>query len=290
MEVHLDKGLKIGILVSIMFHGAIAFLPTFPLTASEGPEKIREVEIVERKIEIPAPISIEEVRVAQRPPVSLEKKPAALPQSSEKAADVITRLAEEVSIGQGTILPDLRVDLPEAGFKGEEPRLSDEQLRHALEVALFERLEKGTVVPGSKEGTLLPLEAPLPLPRKKGAPIASLPESEILKIDPKKAERTGPRAEIDLGGIDIKGPAAERRVVFRPPPIGVEIGAEADIELKFWVLPDGNVGRVVPLRKGDAKLEDEAMRYIKKWRFTPLGKEGPQEEQWGTVAIKFLLR
>jgi TonB family protein len=89
----------------------------------------------------------------------------------------------------------------------------------------------------------------------------------------------------DIAGI--KGPAADRKVVFKPKPPVVTVTVEATITLKFWVFPDGTVGKVVPLVKGDATLEQIAISYLKRWRFTPLSSSEPQEQEWGTIPIKF---
>jgi TonB family protein len=65
---------------------------------------------------------------------------------------------------------------------------------------------------------------------------------------------------------------------------------EAEIELTFWVLPNGTVDRIVPSVKGDTELERIGIQYLKQWRFAPLPKEQPQVEQWGTIPIKFRLQ
>ena len=88
----------------------------------------------------------------------------------------------------------------------------------------------------------------------------------------------------------IKGPAGKRQVIFRPPPPSLQLRAIVEIELKFWVLPDGAIGRVIPIRRGNPTLEGEMMAYLKKWRFNPLPPDAPQEEQWGTIPIKYLLK
>ncbi len=92
-------------------------------------------------------------------------------------------------------------------------------------------------------------------------------------------------------GQGIEGPAAARNVVFRPPPPKVKIAdSSGDIQLRFWVLPDGTVGRVLPMRKGSAYLEGVAVNHIKRWRFSPLAKGAQQREEWGTVVYRFRVR
>lgn len=88
----------------------------------------------------------------------------------------------------------------------------------------------------------------------------------------------------------IRGPASKRKVVFRPPLPSPQLKANVEIELKFWVLPDGTIGRIIPIRRGDPALEGEMMAYLKKWHFNPLPPDVPQQEQWGTIPIKYLLK
>jgi TonB family protein len=65
---------------------------------------------------------------------------------------------------------------------------------------------------------------------------------------------------------------------------------EVEIELTFWVSPNGIVDRVIPTIKGDTELERIAIQYLKQWRFAPLPKDQPQVEQWGVIPIKFRLQ
>jgi len=90
--------------------------------------------------------------------------------------------------------------------------------------------------------------------------------------------------------IGIKGPAGNRRILYQPEIPEVKIDKEGEVELKFWVLPDGSVGRVFSLLRGDAELERIAINYIKQWRFNPLDEGGPTVQQWGTITVKFRLK
>lgn len=87
----------------------------------------------------------------------------------------------------------------------------------------------------------------------------------------------------------IKGPVSKsRRVVFKPP-LPTKSKAEGEIELKFWVFSDGTVGRIVALKKGNPQLEEEAIRYLKKWKFNPLLNK-TQKEEWGIIPLRFILK
>jgi TonB family protein len=91
--------------------------------------------------------------------------------------------------------------------------------------------------------------------------------------------------------LKIRGPLATRKILERPPPPQIKLKVEGEIELAFWVLPDGMVDRVVPtLKGGDTEMERIAIQYLKQWRFAPLPKDQPQVEQWGTIPIKFKLQ
>ena len=89
----------------------------------------------------------------------------------------------------------------------------------------------------------------------------------------------------------IAGPAARRRILFQPKPPKLErLESTTEIVLKFWVLPDGTVGRVIPTRKASAYLEGLASNHLKRWRFSPLPPGAGDKEQWGEITFRFLLR
>lgn len=88
----------------------------------------------------------------------------------------------------------------------------------------------------------------------------------------------------------IRGPAASRKINYIPPPLQSKSPVEGDTLLKFWVFPDGTVGKVVPLIEEDTRVYTVAINHIKKYRFEPLPKESPQVETWGVIPVKSVLR
>ncbi len=99
------------------------------------------------------------------------------------------------------------------------------------------------------------------------------------------------RASRTRRGTFIKGPAAQRRILFRPKPPKLErLESTAEVVLKFWVLADGAVGRVIPIRKANAYLEGLASNHVKRWRFSPLPPGADDTEQWGEITFRFVLR
>ncbi|PID56862.1 hypothetical protein CSB45_09355 [candidate division KSB3 bacterium] len=90
------------------------------------------------------------------------------------------------------------------------------------------------------------------------------------------------------GECTIEGPASDRKVIYKParlPEVTIEM--EVVIRLKFWVMPDGSVGDVVPLQRGDIRLERAAIQYLKSWRFNSVAGE---HDVWGIVPIRYKIR
>lgn len=91
--------------------------------------------------------------------------------------------------------------------------------------------------------------------------------------------------------LGLEGPIAESRtIVFQPGIPRVSLNQATDVKLKFWVRPDGTVGRVEPVIIGDLSLVRTAEVYVKAWRFNTLSPDVPQTEQWGTITIRFTLQ
>lgn len=88
--------------------------------------------------------------------------------------------------------------------------------------------------------------------------------------------------------LGIQGPVAKREPLSRPPLPDVVVKTDSEITLKFWVRPDGVVSRIVTVRRDDTDLEAAAIRYLSGWRFSPLLPYETQEEQWGTITVRFL--
>ena len=93
----------------------------------------------------------------------------------------------------------------------------------------------------------------------------------------------------EVNSFVIEGPASRRRVIYKPVKLPqLSIDMEVNIRLKFWVLPDGTVGEVIPLQRGDVRLERAAIKYLKSWRFTPVAPNS--QKVWGIVPISYKLR
>ena len=280
--------LLIGLVLSLVIHAYIVMWgPPFsmPTPALRPPP---EVEVQLREWPTPAPASspLEAVKIEEPPPAVSTPAPAAkpvLPPNTQALQDAV-RIAltpvrpERVEVQLPERLPALpTLDSPH------DPIWLAEGVRDSLQYEQYEpRLADVAALPE------------LPAPERQRAETKALPPLPTL-TPPARRESAPPRpATITLPSPQvtslIKGPASERQVIFQPPPPSVTVESESEIELRFWILPNGAVGRVVPVKKSDPRLEALVINYLRHWRFTPLPSDTPQDEQWGIIPFKFRIR
>ncbi|MBI5809103.1 MAG: TonB family protein [Ignavibacteriales bacterium] len=89
--------------------------------------------------------------------------------------------------------------------------------------------------------------------------------------------------ELDFGGKGIR-----RISSYTLPEYPEGVSKEIDLKLRFTIRPDGTVGKIFPLIKADARLENAAINSLRQWRFEPLPPTAQQIEQ--TVVITFPFR
>ena len=87
--------------------------------------------------------------------------------------------------------------------------------------------------------------------------------------------------------MQVSGEVANRKVIFRPPVPRPIIPVSGVVNLKFWVEPDGTIGKIVPLIRADPELERIAMEYIEKWRFESVSES--IGVQTGTIPVRIRL-
>lgn len=91
--------------------------------------------------------------------------------------------------------------------------------------------------------------------------------------------------EIDFGG---KG---KRKIYsYSLPPYPEGVSKEIDVKLRFTILSDGSVGKILPLIKADTKLELAAINSLRQWRFEPLPERAKNVEQTAVIIFPFRLR
>ena len=136
--------------------------------------------------------------------------------------------------------------------------------------------------------------------------IAEMPElAQVKDYDPiQKYEKSVPdRKEregiIEGAGQDkalvISGPVARRKLIReiypKYPVWAEEKGTEGEVKLKFWVSPEGIVSSVeLEKTSGYPDLDSRGIAALRKYLFSPLGREEEQKNQWGTIVIKYTLK
>jgi len=120
--------------------------------------------------------------------------------------------------------------------------------------------------------------------------------SDVEKVMPGREDSKGLLEELGTEeAMSITGPVSRRTLIRsvmpRYPAWAEEKGVEGKVELKFWVSPDGMVTSVeLVSTSGYPDLDSRAMEAVKKYLFSPLGKDEEKEEQWGTITIKYTLK
>lgn len=117
------------------------------------------------------------------------------------------------------------------------------------------------------------------------------------KTEGKGGEGTGTGAGIGSGsgsgfGYDIDwGGGGRRRIYsYSIPEYPSGANKELDIKIRFTILPDGSVGKIFLLAKGDTRLENSAISSLRQWRFEALRSQQPQVEQTAVIVFPFRLR
>ncbi len=89
----------------------------------------------------------------------------------------------------------------------------------------------------------------------------------------------------------IEGEAANRQILHKViPDYPPGLQREAVVRVRFAVLPDGTVGEMVPVLKGDPTLESITLQALRQWRFNALPPGAPQKEVTGIITFRYVLR
>lgn len=89
----------------------------------------------------------------------------------------------------------------------------------------------------------------------------------------------------------IEGQAASRAVVHKVIPDYPEnLQKQATVKISFTVLPNGQVGEMLPVIKSDALLEKITLDALRQWRFSALSADAPQRVERGVITFRYLLK
>ncbi|MBN1353523.1 MAG: energy transducer TonB, partial [Candidatus Omnitrophica bacterium] len=90
----------------------------------------------------------------------------------------------------------------------------------------------------------------------------------------------------------IEGPAGEREIIFRPETFTIQRGLYGDkeehvVRLRFFVSDNGIVYDVKPLiSSGYPGIDLQAIRFLKRWRFSPSRSDQDKAAVWGDITVK----
>ena len=116
------------------------------------------------------------------------------------------------------------------------------------------------------------------------------PIAEIKEESGKGREETG-EGEGNYGfEIDFGGKGMRKIYSYSLPDYPEGVSKEIDVKLKFSILPDGTVGKILPLIKADTKLELAAINSLRQWRFEPLPDNQNVDEQYAVIIFPFRLK
>ena len=237
-----------------------------------------EVSMVAREVPIPD---------ALRPkPIPLVSKPAPLDMKRLLAKPAALRALLKPSFKADPTLQDIKKTPKSRPLSG-APELNLPKRVTSLDILTRAKL-KTLAKAGGEEA--FPLALPAPSGGLGGRKKSVLKDSASQFVGEELTRLTKKSASVETRR-SISGPAATRRIIFRPPrPKAGFSGSSGDIALRFWVLSDGTVGRVIPVRKGNADLEGVAANHMKRWRFSPLPPGAPEREEWGLIVFRFRVR
>jgi TonB family protein len=279
--------LVIGLILSLLIHATILLwrLPfSTPTSHLRMPSEV-EVQLREWPTPSSTPPSMESAKVAEPPPTAPAPAPPpkpALPPNAQALEEAVQTAFTQVPTDRVEVaLPERLSALPALDAQPDAMHLAE---------ALRDPLQHG---PRLGDTAVLP---DLPAPertRTEAKELPALPTFEPPVRHPIAPARTATVTVPSVhpnAPISIRGPASERQVISQPPPPSVAVESESEIELRFWILPNGAVGRVIPMKKSDPRLEAVAINYLRHWRFTPLPSDALQDEQWGVIPFKFRIR
>ncbi len=132
---------------------------------------------------------------------------------------------------------------------------------------------------------------PEPVPSVKFTPEFEIPEFEIEFPDIAEYLFVDEPGREDVNGLEIEGPAGDRRLRYRTeidyPVWARQQGIEGNIRIRFWVSPDGVVARTELLvSSGSPELDSHADNNLRRWIFEPVSSDS---DAWGVITFRFRL-
>ena len=201
---------------------------------------------------------------------------------------VETDLDEYVTIGFGAI-----GELSSSGVLAENPTEEIQKKQPEVQEVKKEKVVKKVELPkqeNSDEQNNVVVAADKEESKEETKPEKVEP---IVKNDEeagKGKEETG-EGEGNFGfEIDFGGKGMRKIYSYSLPEYPKGVSKEIDVKLKFSILPDGTVGKILPLIKADTRLELAAINSLRQWRFEPLPQNQQIAEQYAVIIFPFRLK
>ncbi len=216
-------------------------------------------------------------------------------QEDERLLSIVQRVREEVIKGilcemakkmeeSHPPLPQIGLFPPDASEKDKLLILKRSRVAQDLEAMVRSEQFRGYITEAPRPPIDLVSIGEIPLPEDTDAKRIANALRESAKTDV-----TG---SIYASAIGVKGPAAQLQLLSKPPFEGTIDSTPAAIKarLKFWVLPDGTVGKVIVQGDCHGDCCVQAIKLLRQYRFNPLSTDQPHKEVWGLISIQSVLQ
>ena len=125
--------------------------------------------------------------------------------------------------------------------------------------------------------------------KKKKDEVVDSKVKPLVEGDNKTGSEIGGEGDGGFGfELDFGGKGKRRIYSYNLPDYPEGVAKEIDVKLRFTIMPDGTVSRIIPLIKADARLEFAAINSLRQWRYEPIPANAKQVDQ--TVVITFPYR
>jgi outer membrane biosynthesis protein TonB len=222
---------------------------------------------------------------AENPPTVKTASPASERNAAEKTKETVSPQSkpQDVSTSKAVTPP---VSLPKRSMKEEEPP----QLPLQRDKVNFTPEREASRLPAAdSDQTKKDEQDKSPEIGSTGAENAQNTNSDQTnaKKDGRAANGAGSNSNLPY---TIEGDAAKRRIISQVlPTYPPGLQREAIVKIRFWVLPDGRIGQMLPMQKGDPELEALTMKTMRQWQFSPLSPLEEQKSVQGLITFVYKL-
>lgn len=186
-------------------------------------------------------------------------------------------------------LLERKVEIPQRRMTERSTDVIPEEDRSKLDIDESTEKISGISDPlqGMERETGNPEEITLPGNRPEYSSSNSITDKKITSLKPSVGTSSDYTIEKPY---EISWEGFEREIQYDPlPAYPSGVNKEVRIKIRITVLPDGTVGNMIPLQKGDAILESITMKTLKQWRLNPLEPSALQVNQSGIITFRFVL-